>query len=305
MARGADSDRSLRSRHEADLLDVSRQSLAGGSRSPPLPAAVLAAAQGGRLNRLATVDQRLARTTRWYGRISDPLPPRPAADRAFADIDFGRTRAYCFATGGQIFLGEASGARRDPRYAERLADELSSTRHPATGEPAFDVRRKEELYHGAYLDKAPELVLLPHDERIHVDSSRRTWTGPFDRHDRLDPSVFYGYSGHHGLTGILAAAGPGILPGDVPEGSEITQLPATILHLLGIGAEGLDGSPIEPILEPVDASPKARGRRPRCRPSGPCTRRRRRRDSSSASATSATSSLFSHEHAHAPGVPGP
>jgi predicted AlkP superfamily phosphohydrolase/phosphomutase len=216
--------------------------------------------KGGRLNRLATVDQRLARTTRWYGRISDPLPlPRPAADRAFADIDFGRTRAYCFATGGQIFLGEASGARRDPRYAERLADELSSTRHPATGEPAFDVRRKEELYHGAYLDKAPELVLLPHDERIHVDSSRRTWTAPFDRHDRLDPSVFYGYSGHHGLTGILAAAGPGILPGDVPEGSEITQLPATILHLLGIGAEGLDGSPIEPILEPVDVVAESTG----------------------------------------------
>ena len=102
-------------------------------------------------------------------------------------------------------------------------------------------------------------MLLPHDERIHVDSSRRTWTGPFDRHDRLDPSVFYGYSGHHGLTGILAAAGPGILPGDVPEGSEITQLPATILHLLGIRAEGLDGSPIEPILEPVDVVAESTG----------------------------------------------
>ena len=211
--------------------------------------------KGGRLNDLAKVDQRLARTSGWYGRTLDRVPglPQPSADRAFADIDFGSTRAYCFATGGQIFLGEASGALRDPRYAGRLADELASVRHPETGEPAFDVRRKEELYHGPYLDKAPELVILPRDERIHVDSSRRAWSRAFERHERLDPELFYGYSGHHGLTGILAAAGPGIRPGDVPPGSEITQLPATVLRLFGLAADGLDGAAIEAVLEPADA----------------------------------------------------
>jgi predicted AlkP superfamily phosphohydrolase/phosphomutase len=204
---------------------------------------------------LAKVDQRLARTTRWYGRVADlvPLLPPPRADRAFADIDFGRTRAYCFATGGQIFLGEATGARTDPRYADRLADELGSIRHPGTGERAFDVRRKEELYHGPYLDKAPELVILPHDERIHVDSSRRPWQSAFDLHDRLDPDVFYGYSGHHGLIGILAAAGPGIAVADVPDSCDITQLPATMLRLFGLAAGGLDGEPIEAILADAGA----------------------------------------------------
>lgn len=211
--------------------------------------------KGGRLNELAKVDQRLARTSGWYGRALDRVPglPEPDADRAFADIDFGSTRAYCFATGGQIFLGEASGALRDPRYADRLADELASIRHPDTGEPAFDVRRKEELYHGPYLGKAPELVLLPRDERIHVDSSRRAWSRAFERHERLDPEHFYGYSGHHGLIGILAAAGPGIRPGDVPTGTEITQLPATVLRLFGLAADGLDGPAIEAILEPAGA----------------------------------------------------
>lgn len=211
--------------------------------------------KGGRLNELAKVDQRLARTSGWYGRALDRVPglPEPGADRAFADIDFGSTRAYCFATGGQIFLGEASGALRDPRYADRLADELASIRHPDTGEPAFDVRRKEELYHGPYLGKAPELVLLPRDERIHVDSSRRAWSRAFERHERLDPEQFYGYSGHHGLIGILAAAGPGIRPGDVPTGTEITQLPATVLRLFGLASDGLDGPAIEAILEPAGA----------------------------------------------------
>lgn len=211
--------------------------------------------KAGRLNELAKVDQRLARTSGWYGRALDRVPglPEPDADRAFADIDFGSTRAYCFATGGQIFLGEASGALRDPRYADRLADELASIRHLDTGEPAFDVRRKEELYHGPYLGKAPELVLLPRDERIHVDSSRRAWSRAFERHERLDPEHFYGYSGHHGLIGILAAAGPGIRPGDVPTGTEITQLPATVLRLFGLAADGLDGPAIEAILEPAGA----------------------------------------------------
>jgi predicted AlkP superfamily phosphohydrolase/phosphomutase len=206
--------------------------------------------KGGWLNGLAKVDQRLARTTGRYGKALDWVPglPRPREHRAFADIDFGSTRAYCFATGGQIFLGEASGALGDSRFADRLAAELVAIRHPETGEPAFDVRRKEELYRGPYLRKAPELVILPRDERIHVDSSRRRWTAAFDRHDRLDPELFYGYSGHHGLTGILAAAGPGIAAADVPEGSEITQLLATILRLLGLAADGLDGTPIDAVL---------------------------------------------------------
>ncbi|HEY7195913.1 MAG TPA: alkaline phosphatase family protein [Gaiellaceae bacterium] len=221
--------------------------------------------KGGRLDVLAKVDQRLARTTTWYGRTLDALPvTRPADDRTFADVDFGRTRAYCFGTGGQIYLGEATGAWKDTRLTDEIAKAVGDIRHPETGEPAFEVRRKEEIYRGTHLDRAPELVILSHDERIHVDSSRRAWSQAFDRHDRLDPEHFYGYSGHHGLNGILAAAGPGIRVADVPAGSEITQVPATLLALLGIASTGLDGEPIEAILEDaepretVSASPEAR-----------------------------------------------
>jgi predicted AlkP superfamily phosphohydrolase/phosphomutase len=207
--------------------------------------------KGTRLNIVSKVDQKLARTTRGYGRALDLLPflPRPAEDRLFADIDFGSTRAYGYASGGQIFLGEATGAVRDRRYAEQLAGELGRIPHPETGEPAFEVLRKEDLYHGPYLHRAPELLLLPRDERICVEASRRRWSRPFDRHEHLDPQISYGYSGHHGVTGIIAAAGPGIRPAEVPPGSEIVQLPATILHLLGLAAEGLDAGPIDGLLE--------------------------------------------------------
>jgi predicted AlkP superfamily phosphohydrolase/phosphomutase len=198
----------------------------------------------GRLSLVAKVDQRLARTTRWYGRGLDavPLAPRAPADRAFSDIDFGRTRAYCFATGGQIYVGEASGARKDSGFEAELAAALGEISHPDTGESAFEVKRKEELYRGPFMDKAPELVILPRDERIHVESSRRDWPSAFERHERLDPGLFYGYSGHHGQTGILAAAGPGIAVGDPPI-EEITDASAWILGLFGLAAHDQDGRP--------------------------------------------------------------
>jgi predicted AlkP superfamily phosphohydrolase/phosphomutase len=207
--------------------------------------------KGGRLGTAARVDQRLARNRRHYGRLLDRVPflPSPAAERTFADIDFGSTGAYAYASGGQLYLGEASGAVRDPRYLDRLADELADVRHPETGEPAFAVKRKEELFHGPFLWKAPELTLLPFDERIHVDPSRRSWTTSFERHEHLDPAVSYGYSGHHGLTGILAAAGPGLSFGAVPEQAEITQIGPTLCRLLGLDLEGVDAAPIAEILE--------------------------------------------------------
>ena len=204
-----------------------------------------------RLDYVARVDQKLVRTLPWYGRAVDALPflPRPAADRVFADIDFGATSAYGFASGGQVYLGELTGARNDPAYVDALAAELAEVPHPETGEPAFAVLHKEELYSGPFLDKAPELVLLPHDERISVDPSRWRFASAFERRESLDPEHAYGYSGHHGVTGILAATGPGIQPADVPEGAEIVQLQATILRLLGLSAEGLDGEPLAAILE--------------------------------------------------------
>ncbi len=209
-----------------------------------------------RLDYVGRVDNKLGRMLPWWGRALDMLPflPRPAPERKLADIDFGVTRAYGFASGGQVYLGELTGARNDPAYVDALAAELADVPHPETGEPAFQVLRKEELYSGPFLDKAPELVLIPHDERIEVDPSRWRFETAFERRESLDPEHSYGYSGHHGVTGILAAAGPGIQPADVPEGAEIVQLPATILRLLGLSADGLDGEPLDAILDVGEAA---------------------------------------------------
>jgi predicted AlkP superfamily phosphohydrolase/phosphomutase len=210
-----------------------------------------------RLDLVAKVDQRLVRTRRPYGRALDRLPlPSVPEDRLFADVDYGSTRAYAFGYGGQLFLGEASGALGDAGFERELVAALEAVRHPETDEPAFEVHRKADLYHGPFAHKAPDLVVLPRDERVHVDASRWHWTQPFDRHEHLDPAHAYGYSGHHGLNGILAAAGPGIAAGALPADAEITQLPATLLALFGIDSD-LDGAPLEPILERAGAAREA------------------------------------------------
>jgi predicted AlkP superfamily phosphohydrolase/phosphomutase len=195
-----------------------------------------------RMNATArTQDEHVAYAPELEDALVDEQPP-------FAEIDFGKTRAYCFGYGGQIYLGEVIGAETDRGLADELADALAAVTHPESGEPAFDVRRKEELYWGFYLDKAPELVLLPRDERVHVDSTRQRWSETFQRHERLFTRGTAHFSGQHAVTGILAAAGPGIAHAAVPPDSEITQVPATILALHGLGAE-LDAPAIEEILD--------------------------------------------------------
>jgi predicted AlkP superfamily phosphohydrolase/phosphomutase len=174
--------------------------------------------------------------------LVDEQPP-------FAEIDFGATRAYCFGYGGQIYLGEVTGAEGDRRLTDELAEAFAEVPHPESGETAFDVLRKDELFHGFYLDKAPELVLLPRDERIHVDSTRQRWSETFQRHEHLFARGTAHFSGQHAVNGILATAGPGIVVADVPEGSDITQIPATLLALHGLEAP-LDATAIDAILDP-------------------------------------------------------
>jgi predicted AlkP superfamily phosphohydrolase/phosphomutase len=186
---------------------------------------------------------------------SHPARDHDRDDPPRAEIDFDATRAYSVGYGGQIYLADGAGEGERALLAE-LEAALAEIPHPETGEPAFEVRTKHELYRGPFLDRAPELFLLPRDERVHADSSRQLWREAFQRHERLVVRGSANYSGQHALTGILAAAGPGIRPADVPDGTEIASLPATLLALLGLSPQ-LEAAPIEAILA-QDALPERR-----------------------------------------------
>ena len=60
--------------------------------------------------------------------------------------------------GGEVSAGQADEVRR------RLATDLAGLRDPATGDPVCRrVLRREELFEGPFTDRAPDLVVEPHD----------------------------------------------------------------------------------------------------------------------------------------------
>jgi predicted AlkP superfamily phosphohydrolase/phosphomutase len=170
------------------------------------------------------------------------------------DIDRWRTDAYAYGTGGPVFLGESTGRRGDRAFRDRLIEELRGERSPFDGSPAFTVLPGDEVHRGRFADKAPDIVITANDPRILIDSSRRAWPSPWVRHEHLDPSHNYGFSGHHGPIGIIAAAGPSVSHAAV-DGAEIADLAPTVLALMGVDAEAeFDGRPLpqfRPALDPV------------------------------------------------------
>ena len=211
---------------------------------------------------LARIDSKLALTKSWYPGLYDRLVPFGAApetaDRTMRDVDRWHTDAYAYGTYGPIFFGEMTGRRKDPAFQQALIDELSEEKNPLGDGPALTIRRGEEVYSGAHLDRAPDLVLTANDPRIMIDASRRAWPEAWMRHTRLSPTYNYGFSGHHGPDGIIAAAGPGI-SNEAIDGAGIQDLAPSILRLLGVAPETeMDGEALGafvPASESVSASP--------------------------------------------------
>jgi predicted AlkP superfamily phosphohydrolase/phosphomutase len=214
-----------------------------------------------RVRGLARVDSHMALRYPWYPGLYDRLVPFGAApataNRTMRDIDRWHTDAYAYGTGGPIYLGEATGRRGDVALRDRLIEELSQEPSPVDGAPAFTVLAGDQVHRGRFADKAPDIVVTARDPRILIDSSRRAWPGAWVRHERLDPSHNYGFSGHHGPVGIIAAAGPSVAHRSVKDAG-IVDLAPTILALLGVEAEAvLDGHPLagfSPALDPVALS---------------------------------------------------
>lgn len=100
---------------------------------------------------------------------------------------------------GQIVGGEAAEVR------ERLVNKLSTVADPATGQKvAEEVYVREDLYHGPWLDNAPDVVFL---ESWGEFAGR----GTIETGEAVSPlfgPVSYSFSGYHRPDGVLIAAGP-------------------------------------------------------------------------------------------------
>jgi predicted AlkP superfamily phosphohydrolase/phosphomutase len=155
---------------------------------------------------------------------------------SFADVDWARTRAFAVGSFGQIYINQAGkrpqGTVQPGQEYEALRQEIAARaleiRDPRTGLPVVErVYRKEEIYSGSQLEKAPDLVLQSRNWEYmafgHAD---------FGASHVVEPIV--GMSGHHRPEGIVLLSGPGIKSGAPLHDAKITDLAPTILYVMGL-----------------------------------------------------------------------
>jgi predicted AlkP superfamily phosphohydrolase/phosphomutase len=178
--------------------------------------------------------------------------------REYTVVDWSRTQAFSYGTFGNIVLNVRDRERHgivDPEDYERLRDEIAAKvrelRSPA-GEPIVAaVHRREDLFHGAALDRVPDLV---------VEFDRYAWLGKGTLTSRSDsiwdtieiaPGSDLSYVGSHRHEGVIALVGPSARSG-IEVDASIEDVMPTILYLLGepIPAD-LDG---RLLAEAIDSS---------------------------------------------------
>jgi predicted AlkP superfamily phosphohydrolase/phosphomutase len=185
-------------------------------------------------------------------------------------IDWPQTQAYALGAGGNIFINlrgrEPEGIVAPGHDYESVRQEiiagLEDLRDPETGELVVArVHRREELYHGPYLDCAPDLVVEWRDygywgrDRVNPTSQRLFQVEGTSEFTSLP------LTGSHRLDGILIAHGATVRAGTRIQGAHIADLAPTILYCLGLSAPAfMDGRVLMELLtgEIVSASSETR-----------------------------------------------
>jgi predicted AlkP superfamily phosphohydrolase/phosphomutase len=154
---------------------------------------------------------------------------------SFSDVDWSRTRAYSIGYIGEVHVNlkgrEPQGLVEPGAEYEQLRDEIIRDLKGLTlkdGAPLVEhIWKKEEIYHGAHLNQAPDILFLPKNlETIAFGDFE------FGSNQIVEPS--YGVSSSHRMNGIFIASGPTIQSGAVVQNPRLIDLAPTILHLLGL-----------------------------------------------------------------------
>lgn len=156
---------------------------------------------------------------------------------SFLDVDWRRSKAYSHGRHlGSIYVNlkgrEPQGTVEPGAEYEAVRDQIERLAHefrdPRTGRKLIgQVLRREEIFHGPYLERAPDLILRPAEPTD-------IFFGLADFGHRQTVATVYRYSGMHRDEGMLVMNGPGIRPGAKIEGASILDIAPTVLHTMGL-----------------------------------------------------------------------
>ena len=206
---------------------------------------------GGFLRQVPAGDWGLARLLRW-GKRYLPAGARAYLRRRLGNVrdrvesqlvanayDWDHTAAYSLGSYGNIYFnvrGREPQGIVDPAGIDDLAAHLTThllaLRAPGSNEPLVKrVWRREELYQGPAVDRAPDLIIewanLAYEVRARFGAGGQAIFAPTMPLNDLAPETLL--TGTHRMDGILAAIGPHVQPGPIAN-AHITDLAPTILH---------------------------------------------------------------------------
>ena len=154
---------------------------------------------------------------------------------SFSDVDWSRTRAYSIGYIGEVHINlkgrEPQGIVEPGEQYERVRDDVINSLRELElpdGTPLVEhIWKKEEIYHGAHLANAPDILFLPRNlETIAF--------GDFEFGSNKVIEKSFGVSSSHRMNGIFIASGAGIKNAGEFRGAQLIDLAPTILHLMGL-----------------------------------------------------------------------
>lgn len=157
---------------------------------------------------------------------------------------------------GQVPAGEQAG------LAAEIAARLGEIRDPETGEPLFSkIYTGRELYSGPALAHAPDLIIDSYDSGWNIRTSKHI-PAPECARDRYFVAAAGNRRdfGWHSRDGMFVFAGPDFCVGPTAVAGQLTDIPATLLHLYDVPIpDDYDGRVLSELLtEPLSRRPVRR-----------------------------------------------
>ncbi|MHC4474157.1 MAG: alkaline phosphatase family protein [Planctomycetota bacterium] len=182
------------------------------------------------------------------------LKDKLISHEAFSNIDWEKTQAYSDEKRGNVWInvkgcqqkGIVAPGEEYENLRGHIIAKLKDLRDPETDEPMFsEIFRKEELYHGPYLEKAPDIVLTEGNKKYSCVfrrsrdwKNKALWMEPLNQDEAGKlPNA------SHRLEGILIMKGRNIRKrGRVRQPVSIMDVAPTVLYMMGLPVpEEMDG----------------------------------------------------------------
>jgi predicted AlkP superfamily phosphohydrolase/phosphomutase len=164
-----------------------------------------------------------------------------------ADFDWPQTTAYSTGNFGNINLnikGREPEGVVEPEDVDRVIDEITTAlyelRDPETGEQmVVNVMRREEIYTGDMIDRAPDLLIRWKDDKyVATPDYDHNPQGPLfgvkEKFGRHGAAYALDKTGTHIIEGICMLYGHGVRQATRLHDANLLDLAPTILHLLGV-----------------------------------------------------------------------